>query len=247
MATSTEIIQDEDKMTVDEFTAACKQVAGVQKVQEHQSRHDILNELEGLGVNSNALSPLSIDKLATLLSSVRGMMMVSQPNKAGRPKNNGEPGMVLSNSDRTILRRLVSSSGHASSLVLSRELEIPMTTVQRRRKRLESNLVERNYLLRAERLGWRTATLYVTSENGSTVAIGKAILEINEMVSSVARNIGENDMDIRVEVFFRTNMDLASIIELIKGIEGVRNVVWSESIELIGKNDGCYQKIIDSL
>jgi hypothetical protein len=122
-----------------------------------------------------------------------------------------------------------------------------MTTVQRRRKRLESDLVERNYLLKAERLGWRTATLYITSENGSSIAIGKKILEMNEMVSSVMRNMGENDMDIRVELFFRTNIELASILELIKSIKGVRNVVWSESIELIGKNDGCYQKIIDSL
>ena len=243
VGTSLEISQAEEERIVGEkITAECKHP----EILKNESRHEILNEFEELGVNPNALSPLSIDELAVLLSSVKNMV-ISPQKRADKPKSKGESGPVLSKSDKTILRRLVSSSGYTSSLVLSRELEIPMTTVQRRRKRLESELVERNYLLKAERLGWRTATLYITSENGSSIAIGKKILEMNEMVSSVMRNMGENDMDIRVELFFRTNIELASILELIKSIKGVRNVVWSESIELIGKNDGCYQKIIDSL
>ena len=243
MAASVEIILDGEKTVTEKTAAACKHFPEVSK---NSSRHEILNEFKELGVDPNALSTLSIDELAILFSSVKNLA-ITPPNKANKPKSKAESEQLLSKSDKTILRRLVSSSGFASSLVLSRELDIPMTTVQRRRKRLESNLVERNYLLKAERLGWRTATLYVTSENGSTVAIGKKILEMNEMVSSVARNMGEKDMDIRVELFFRTNVELASILELIKSIKGVRNVVWSESIELIGKNDGCYQKIIDLL
>jgi DNA-binding Lrp family transcriptional regulator len=242
VGTSLEITQAEERIMDEKITAECKH----SEILKNESRHEILNEFEDLGVNPNALSSLSIDELAVLLSSVKNMV-ISPPNKADKPKSKGESGPILSKSDKTILRRLVLSSGYTSSLVLSRELEIPMTTVQRRRKRLESDLVERNYLLKAERLGWRTATLYITSENGSSIAIGKKILEMNEMVSSVMRNMGENDMDIRVELFFRTNIELASILELIKSIKGVRNVVWSESIELIGKNDGCYQKIIDSL
>ena len=241
--TTMEFTLDKEKAASDQTEAPCKHFPEVSK---NSSRREILNEFEGLGVNPNGLGPLSIDELAILLSSVKNVA-ATLPNKANKPKSKGESESILSKSDKIILRRLLSSSGFTSSLVLSKELEIPMTTVQRRRKRLESNLVERNYLLKAERLGWRTATLYITSENGSTVAIGKKILEMNEMVSSVARNMGENDMDIRVELFFRTNVELASILELIKSIKGVRNVVWSESIELIGKNDGCYQKIIDSL
>ena len=243
METTIEFTLDKENVETDKTVATCKHFPEVSK---NTSRHEILNEFEDLGVNPNSLNPLSIDELVTLLSSIKNMA-ATPPSKANKSKSKGESEPLLSKSDKTILRRLISSSGFTSSLVLSRELEIPMTTVQRRRKRLESNLVERNYLLKAERLGWRIATLYITSENGSTVAIGKKILEMNEMVSSVARNMGENDMDIRVELFFRTNVELASILELIKSIKGVRNVVWSESIELIGKNDGCYQKIIDSL
>ena len=167
VGTSVEITLAEEKLMTEKNAAACKH----SEILKNESRHEILNEFEDLGVNPNALSPLSIDELAVLLSSVKNMA-ASPPNKAGKPKSKCESGQVLSKSDKTILRRLVSSSGYTSSQVLSRELEIPMTTVQRRRKRLESDLVERNYLLKAERLGWRTATLYVTSENGSTVAIG---------------------------------------------------------------------------
>jgi predicted transcriptional regulator len=47
----------------------------------------------------------------------------------------------LSDVDKKMLQTLLASSGRVSSLALSRKLEIPLTTIQRRRKRLESEFL----------------------------------------------------------------------------------------------------------
>ena len=45
---------------------------------------------------------------------------------------------------------------------------------------------------------------------------------------------------------FKNNSDLLSLIELVKSLDGVRDVCWSESIELIGRNYRPYRVIIEA-
>ncbi|MEM2140538.1 Lrp/AsnC family transcriptional regulator [Nitrososphaera sp.] len=214
---------------------------------KHQSRHEILGELESLGVDTDAFSSLPMENLSELLDSLQNLVRASSMHRRpGRPKNNGEYIPVLSEPDKKILRHLFSSNGYVSSLMLSRELGIPLSTVQRRRKRLESNLVERHYTLRVEKFGWRTATLFVSTTNGKTAIVGKDILDMSNTVTSVTRTLGENTIDIKVEVIFRTNHELLLLIDRIKSCDGVRNVFWSESVESIGRNSDCYRQVIDS-
>ena len=53
---------------------------------------------------------------------------------------------------------------------------------------------------------------------------------------AVTRMIGEHTIDLRVEVFVRDNSKLLNLIEEIKTMKGVRDVVWTEVVESIGKN-----------
>jgi hypothetical protein len=78
------------------------------------------------------------------------------------------------------------------------------------------------------------------------VTVGKNILEMDDMVTSVSRVLGENSSDLMVEIIFRTNMELASIIDNIKSKEGVKDVIWNENLGVIGKNNACYTKIIEA-
>jgi len=48
--------------------------------------------------------------------------------------------------------------------------------------------------------------------------------------------IGEHTIDLRVEVFVSDNGKLLNLIEEIKTMKGVRDVVWTEVVETIGKN-----------
>jgi len=222
--------------------AAVRHAAG-----KYQSRHEILGQLESLGVDTDAFSSLPMEKLSELLDSLQNLIKASSMHRRpGRPKNNGEYFPVLSGPDKKILKHLFSSNGYVSSLMLSRELGIPLSTVQRRRKRLESHLVERHYSLKVEKFGWRIATLFVSTTNGKTAIVGKDILEMSNTVTSVTRTLGENTIDIKAEVIFRTNQELLLLIDRIKSCDGVRNVFWSESVESVGRNNDCYQKVLDS-
>jgi DNA-binding Lrp family transcriptional regulator len=211
-----------------------------------QSRHEILKELENLGVNTDALNSLSIEGLTSLLDGFHVLIdTYTQPKRPGRPKINPDNMPVLTHTDKAILRQLFESKGRISSLKISRELDIPLSTIQRRRKRLQDTLIETNYSLKSEKLGWRSAALYVSSTSGKTEAIGKEILDMSELVSSVTRTVGDSSFDLKVEMIFKTIEDLTSLIDKVKSMEGVSAVIWSESLKIIGKNESG-KKVIDA-
>lgn len=208
-------------------------------------KHQVLEELDEMGINSEYIRNLPIADLNDLLTSVQNLVVNHQP-KRGRPRRDAAQPVTLSNADKRILHHLFSSVGHVSSLVLSRELGIPLSTVQRRRKKLESSLIDRYYALRPEKFGWRTATLSVETASADASALGRKILSTSDLVSSVTRTMGEANCDLRVELVFKSNQDLLVLVDLIKGMEGVRSVHWSESVAVLGRKLDYFEKMIDS-
>ena len=155
-----------------------------------------------------------------------------------------ENGLYFTEVDKKVLKSLLDSSGRVSSLSLSRKLEIPLTTVQRRRKRLESEFLEVSYSLRLDRLGWRKAELLVSTEKGRTTAVGKELLGHNS-ITKVSKAIGEHTIDIHAESVFKNNKELLAVIEWVKSVDGVKDVVWTEPVEMVGKNGAMQYEIID--
>ena len=155
-------------------------------------------------------------------------------------------GRKLSEVDKKMLQTLLASSGRVSSLALSRKLEIPLTTIQRRRKRLESEFLEVDYSLRLDKLGWRNADLLISTSKGAAASIGKELLSHNA-ITRVCRSIGEHTIDLHAQIVFKNNTELLNVIEWIKGLDGVRDVIWTEPVELVGKNIAGPLKIIDLL
>ena len=161
-------------------------------------------------------------------------------------RDNNTPSVSLTFVDKKMLQTLLASSGRVSSLALSRKLEIPLTTIQRRRKRLESEFLEVAYSLRLDKLGWRRADLLISTSKGKAYSIGKELLTHNS-VTRVCRSIGEHTIDLHAEVVFRNNIDLVHIMEWIKALEGVDGVMWTEPIELMGENKNQLENVLKSL
>lgn len=211
------------------------------------SRDELIAELEAFGINVNAFESLPNMILADILVSLKGIAN-THSRRRGRPSRNttetqeGPP--ILSNTDKKILKTLITSNGNVSSLTLSKNLDIPLSTVQRRRKRLEANLLEEVYSLRMEKFGLRSAILFVTTCNASAESIGREILSWDNEVVSVKRCMGENSIDLQVEVVFESNKELLTIIERIKSVEGVTKVSWSEAVKVIGRNPRIYERAI---
>jgi len=214
-----------------------------------ESRHKLLRELATLGVDSEAFRSLSIGELNDLLYGLTKAINTNrQPDKTGqRVSNRKENSLpILSASDKKILKSLLSSGGRVSSLKLSRDLDIPLSTVQRRRRRLEESFLEASYELKVEKFGWRKATLFLSTEKGLTSSVASDLLAWKGSILSVYRIMGSNEIDLEIQYVFRQNTELLNMIEKIRTVNGVKNVSWNEAIEVIGTNPNEFESIVDS-
>jgi DNA-binding Lrp family transcriptional regulator len=139
----------------------------------------------------------------------------------------------LSVVERKMLRLLLDSEGSIPTHEISEQLGIPISTVQRRRKRLETEYLVKHYSLDPMKFGWRKIDLLIYTEGGGTIEIGKELLK-REEVTYAARTIGEHTIDLRIEVFVKDNGALLNLLEDVKAMKGVRDVVWTEVVETIG-------------
>ena len=78
------------------------------------------------------------------------------------------------------------------------------------------------------------------------MAIGKDLLKRDE-VAYVARTIGQFTIDLRVEVFIQSSDELVNLIEDVKAMKGVKDLMWSEVVEVVGRKDHIPKEIVAAL
>jgi DNA-binding Lrp family transcriptional regulator len=161
---------------------------------------------------------------------------------------NSTPISKLSLSDKEILKVLLSPDNGTkrSTSLLASKLGIPQTTIQRRKKRLEMEFLTSTYTLDLEKFGWRHVDLLISTRNGKTDFVANGLLE-NEEVVYVGKSIGEHTIDLRVEIIVRDNSELLDILEKVKAMNGVNDVVWSEIVKVVGRKRSIPSRIIDML
>lgn len=157
-----------------------------------------------------------------------------------------QPQRKLSETDKKILKVLLNPAGRVSSHALAAKLGIPRTTVQRRRNYLEKYFLEFAYSLKLKDLGYRRVDLLIYTGGGSTVEVAEKLLDRDEVVS-VGRSIGEHTIDLRAEVIVKDNSQLLDLLEEVKGMPSVRDVVWSEIVKIVGRKRSIPTSIIDKL
>lgn len=148
--------------------------------------------------------------------------------------------------DKQILKVLLEPKGNISSLLLSQRLGISHSTVQRRREFLEENFLSLTYSLNLTDLGFRRVDLLICTGGGATQSIAKELLKRDEVVY-VGRSIGEHTIDLRAEVIVKDNAELLGVIELVKAMDSVTDVIWSEIVDVMGAKMSIPAGIIDKL
>ena len=158
-----------------------------------------------------------------------------------------KPDMGLSQLDRKILKILLTPNGHLKSTKsISTKLGIPVTTIRRRRKRLESKFLKMQYVLDIEKFGWRRIDFFISIRNGLVNNVAEKLMGLND-VTYVGKSIGEHTIDLRVETIVKDNVVLLDLLEQIKGMEGVRDAVWSEIVNVVGSKISIPNSIIDKI
>jgi hypothetical protein len=111
---------------------------------------------------------------------------------------------------------------------------------------LEKFFLELSYTLNLKNLGFRRVDLLIYTGGGNTVAIAKRLLERDEVVY-VGRSIGEHTIDLRAEVIVGDNSELLDLLEEVKSMPDVKDVIWSEIVHVVGKKKSIPNSIIDKL
>ena len=152
----------------------------------------------------------------------------------------------LSDIDKKILKILLAPNGNVHSQQMAKDLRIPITTVRRRRHRLESEFIKSNYVLDIEKFGWRRVDFFLSIRNGKINSVAEKLLKLDE-VTYVGKSIGEHTIDLRVETIVKDNVMLLDLLELIKAMDGVNDVIWSEIVHVIGRKRSIPSAFIDKL
>jgi DNA-binding Lrp family transcriptional regulator len=152
----------------------------------------------------------------------------------------------ISQVDKQILKVLLEPDTNMSTQLLADKLGVPLSTVQRRRKHLENKYLDVTYSLRLKNLGFRRIDFFLYTTGGNTADIGRELLKHKEVVS-VGRSVGEHTIDLRAEAIIRDSSELLDLLEAMKAMPNVRDVIWSEIVDVIGKKRSIPSEVIDLL
>ena len=118
----------------------------------------------------------------------------------------------ISSIDRKILKILLSPDVGKSTKSMSAKLGIPVTTVRRRRKRLERDFLKIHYVLDIEKFGWRRVDFFISIRHGMINTVASKLMSLND-ITYVGKSIGEHTIDLRVESIVKDNTVLLDLLE----------------------------------
>jgi len=168
--------------------------------------------------------------------------MVSQKSKNNEPKyqdptnNDKIPYKLFDTLNVKIIKELVNHPG-ISSTEIAVKFNVPLSTIQRRRARLEESVIKKTYTLDIGRLGWRLADLLISVEKGKGEETAQKLLQnhgSNVIIASL--RIGHPQVNIMAGIFYRDSQELHYLTEKVKSMQYVTYVEWAEVVKVVGSN-----------
>ena len=120
---------------------------------------------------------------------------------------------------------------------LARQYGRPLSTIQRRRTRLERALLIKRYEIDYSKLGSRQSDLMISIGRGDSEDIVRRLLEMHaDNILSISIRIGDPEINLMARVVYTGTEELHQIIEGIKSVPSVRSVDWSELVRVVAAN-----------
>jgi len=143
-----------------------------------------------------------------------------------------------------IIKELVNNPDISSTEIASK-YNVPLSTIQRRRARLEESVIKKTYTLDIAKLGWRLADLLVSVEKGKGEETALKLLQNNgSNVIIASLRIGHPQVNIMAEIFYRDSQELHYLTERVKAMQYVTYVEWAEVVKVVGSNlPGMLEKV----
>lgn len=144
-------------------------------------------------------------------------------------------GVVLDPTNILIMEALV-NHGEIKSSEIAEKLKIPLSTIQRRRTRIEKSLLKKKYQIDLKQLGYRTAQIFVDIQGGKAKEVGEELLQkFDRNIVSASTRINSSS-NLCIDVLYNGSEELHNLLEEIKSIPLAAKVDWSEQIMILGDN-----------
>jgi DNA-binding Lrp family transcriptional regulator len=166
-------------------------------------------------------------------------VLVKQSNQIDHlHESNDKTRVQFSSADKIILKALLNSPGRVNVTQLHAMTNLPMATLQRRRRRIESRFITIGYDVNLKAVGLMRVRLLITLGGSSTIAKTVGYLINMPFVSKVSKVFGGTKHVLLAEAITST-MDIggiASIIDAVRRVEDVTDVSWFTDVEEVAKN-----------
>ena len=144
------------------------------------------------------------------------------------------PVIFLDKINIEILQSIIRNPDIKSSEI-AKYLNIPLSTIQRRRSRLETSaILKKSFVIDFHRLGLRVADLFIKVSKGDIENI------VSEIVKQHSKNIlettirlGQPDINLVVRIAYKDNDEIYEIMRTFNTIKDLDPVQWSEIIKEI--------------
>lgn len=151
---------------------------------------------------------------------------VSKPQRLSR---------LIDNINLKIIEELVKNPSTTSSS-LSTKLGIPLSSLQRRRAKIEKFILNKSYQINLRSIPGKVGEVVVNVEKGKSKEVAKQILKkFRSNVMSVSTRINA-EHNVAAHIMYNDTAELHSLLENIKSMPFVSHLQWSEIVEVIGDN-----------
>jgi DNA-binding Lrp family transcriptional regulator len=142
---------------------------------------------------------------------------------------------LVDNINLKIIEELIKNPS-ASSAILAKKLGITLSSLQRRRAKVEKSLLTKAYHIDLKASGGKMGDIVVNVDKGKSREVATNILKkYKTNVMSVSTRIN-SEHNVAAQILYNDTAELHDLLESIKSIPYVTSLQWSEMVEMIGDN-----------
>ena len=140
----------------------------------------------------------------------------------------------LDDLDLSIINELLDDP-EVSSTAIGKEYGKPLSTIQRRRTRLERTILKKDYGINTRYAKFRRGEIFLRVSSGLTVEVAKKAFEKYDKNITLASTTMNNVGNLIMHIYYRSSPQMFAIIEELKRIPSVDEVLYAEHIEVVGE------------
>ena len=165
------------------------------------------------------------------LSNKNEIDQLSNPNIT----DNNYSHIHLDNINLKIIEELL-NNGDIKSSEIATKLAIPLSTIQRRRTKIEKTIVRKTYEMSLNQMGFRTALIFADVQKGKAKETGEKLLKRYDHYILRASTRINSSNNLCLEIIYDNSEELHALLEEIKAMPLTTSVDWSEQVYPIGDN-----------